>query len=48
MQKLGGVKNMKEVLITLIKAIASVLLMALGIILLGVLLIGCGVGALLF
>ena len=39
---------MKEVLIALIKALASVLLLALVIILLSVLMIGCGVGALLF
>ena len=39
---------MKEVILALIKALASVLLLALVIILLSVLMIGCGVGALLF
>ena len=39
---------MKEVMLALIKALASVLLLALVIILLSVLMIGCGVGALLF
>lgn len=39
---------MKEVLLALIKALKSILLLAGGIIVLGILMIGCGVGALLW